>query len=249
MGGARDGRYVRVGHVRPRRRPCSPGVPARRATPEEHPAWPPTPRQRRCCALSSWPRRPGCLVARTRGWGASSSTPTVGSSRRAITGGRAQGATAVVTLEPCDHTGRTGPCSHALRAAGVSRVVYAQSDLGPVGAGGSATLLEAGVEVEGGLLAELAAEVNPEWTFAVTQGRPFVTWKTAATLDGRSAAADGSSRWITGPDARADVHRLRAVTDAVVVGTGTVLRDDPRLTAREGGTDGPPLPYDRQPLR
>jgi diaminohydroxyphosphoribosylaminopyrimidine deaminase/5-amino-6-(5-phosphoribosylamino)uracil reductase len=166
-----------------------------------------------------------------------------------MAGAAARGATAVITMEPCDHTGRTGPCSHALTAAGVARVVYAQADLGPVGAGGSTTLLEAGVDVEGGLLAELAAQVNPEWSFSVTHGRPFVTWKTAATLDGRSAAADGSSRWITGPEARADVHRLRAVADAVVVGTGTVLRDDPRLTAREGGTEGPPLPYDRQPLR
>src|SRR5207302_5061988 len=133
-------------------------------------------------------------------------------------GAGARGGTAVVTREPCDHTGRTGPCSQALRSAGVSRVVYAQPDLGQLAGGGATTLLEAGVEVEGGLLAELAAALNPEWTFAVTHGRPFVTWKLAASLDGRSAAADGTSRWITGPQARADVHRLRASVDAVLVG-------------------------------
>ena len=164
-------------------------------------------------------------------------------------GDRARGATAVVTLEPCDHTGRTGPCSHALALAGVARVVYGLPDTNPVASGGSGTLLAAGVDVEGGLLAELAAEVNPEWTFAVTHGRPFVTWKVATSLDGRVAAGDGTSRWVTGPASRADVHRLRAEVDAVLVGTGTVLADDPWLTARDGGSDGPLLPYDRQPLR
>jgi diaminohydroxyphosphoribosylaminopyrimidine deaminase/5-amino-6-(5-phosphoribosylamino)uracil reductase len=160
-------------------------------------------------------------------------------------GAAARASTAVVTLEPCDHTGRTGPCSVALVEAGVRRVVFAQADPNPVAAGGAARLRAAGVDVEGGVLADEAATVNEEWTVVVTAGRPFVTWKTATSLDGRSAAADGSSRWITGPTARADVHRWRALVDAVVVGTGTVLADDPALTVRDA--DG--RPAERQPLR
>ncbi len=164
-------------------------------------------------------------------------------------GPAARGATVVVTLEPCNHEGRTGPCVDALLAAGVARVVFAQSDTNPVAAGGADRLRAAGVEVEGGVLVDKARELNTEWTWAVGHGRPFVTWKTAGTLDGRAAAADGTSRWITGATARADVHALRATADAVVVGTGTVLADDPRLTARVGGSDGPDLPRERQPLR
>ena len=158
----------------------------------------------------------------------------------------ARGATAVVTLEPCNHTGRTGPCAVALVEAGIARVVYAQADLNPVATGGASTLRAAGVDVEGGLLADEAEALNPYWTFAVTHGRPYVTWKLATTLDGRSAAADGSSRWITSEESRADVHRLRSTVDAVLVGTGTVLADDPELTVREGGA---PIPRERQPLR
>jgi len=164
-------------------------------------------------------------------------------------GASARGATAVVTLEPCNHTGRTGPCAKALVDAGITRVVYAQTDPNPQAAGGADTLRAAGVDVEAGVLASEATALNQAWTFAVTTGRPLVTWKLAASLDGRAAAADGSSRWITSPAARADVHRLRASVDAVIVGTGTVLADDPQLTARDGGTDGPPLPYPQQPLR
>ena len=161
-------------------------------------------------------------------------------------GDRARGATAVVTLEPCDHTGRTGPCSVALLDAGVARVVHGQSDPNPVAAGGARRLAGAGVEVVGGVLAAEAAALNPSWTFSVTHGRPFVTWKAASTLDGRVAAADGSSRWITSAEARAEVHRLRAEVDAVVVGTGTVLEDDPHLAVRVDGVVAAP---DRQPLR
>ncbi|MFN8170009.1 MAG: bifunctional diaminohydroxyphosphoribosylaminopyrimidine deaminase/5-amino-6-(5-phosphoribosylamino)uracil reductase RibD [Candidatus Nanopelagicales bacterium] len=160
-------------------------------------------------------------------------------------GDRARGATAVVTLEPCDHTGRTGPCSEALLAAGVARVVVAQLDPNPVAAGGARRLRAAGVEVETGLLAAQAEALNPAWTFAVTHGRPFVTWKTASTLDGRIAAADGTSRWITSAEARAEVHGLRASVDAVVVGTGTVLADDPHLAVRRDGEVAPGA----QPLR
>lgn len=160
-------------------------------------------------------------------------------------GAAARGGTMHVTLEPCAHTGRTLPCTEALIASGVARVVFAQSDPSARAGGGSGILRVAGVFTEGGLLADESATLNRPWTFAVTNGRPFVTWKLATTLDGRIAAADGSSQWITSEPARADTRRLRARCGAVVVGTGTVLADDPRLTVR--GDDGRPV--GRQPLR
>ncbi|GAA4402202.1 bifunctional diaminohydroxyphosphoribosylaminopyrimidine deaminase/5-amino-6-(5-phosphoribosylamino)uracil reductase RibD [Fodinibacter luteus] len=160
-------------------------------------------------------------------------------------GDAARGGTAYVTLEPCDHTGRTSPCTEALLAAGVSRVVYAVTDPDPRAAGGATRLAGAGVAVEGGLLAAEAEELNASWLHARRAARPWVVAKTASTLDGRVAAADGSSRWVTGEVARADVHALRARCGAVVVGTGTALADDPRLTVR--GADGAAAP--RQPLR
>jgi diaminohydroxyphosphoribosylaminopyrimidine deaminase/5-amino-6-(5-phosphoribosylamino)uracil reductase len=147
-------------------------------------------------------------------------------------GAAARGATAVVTLEPCNHTGRTGPCSEALIDAGVARVVFAQADPHALASGGADRLRAAGIDVHGGLLADEAAALNEAWTHAVTHGRPFVTWKVAATLDGRVAAADGSSRWITGETARTEVHRLRERCDAIAVGTGTIAVDDPHLAAR-----------------
>ncbi|MFI7144713.1 bifunctional diaminohydroxyphosphoribosylaminopyrimidine deaminase/5-amino-6-(5-phosphoribosylamino)uracil reductase RibD [Nonomuraea sp. NPDC050022] len=147
-------------------------------------------------------------------------------------GERARGGTAYVTLEPCDHTGRTGPCSLALLDAGVARVVVAVADPTPKAAGGAARLRAHGVAVESGLLAEEAERVNAEWLTYARLGRPYVTWKFAATLDGRSAAPDGTSQWITSPEARADVHRLRAESGAIIAGIGTVLADDPHLTAR-----------------
>jgi diaminohydroxyphosphoribosylaminopyrimidine deaminase / 5-amino-6-(5-phosphoribosylamino)uracil reductase len=162
-------------------------------------------------------------------------------------GGRARGATAVVTLEPCDHTGRTGPCTRALIAAGVARVVFAQADPNPAARGGADTLRAAGLDVEGGLLVDEARELNRAWTFAQLTGRPYVTWKLATTLDGRSAAADGTSRWVSSPPARRDTQRLRAACDTILVGTGTVLVDDPRLTVRD--EDDADLPRDRQLLR
>lgn len=148
-------------------------------------------------------------------------------------GSEARGATAVVTLEPCHHTGRTGPCSRALIEAGVARVVFAQPDPNPVAAGGEAALRAAGVQVELGPMEHEARALNRAWTFALEHDRPFVTWKFATTLDGRSAAADGSSRWITSQPARVDSHRLRAQCDVMLVGTGTVEVDDPELTVRD----------------
>lgn len=160
-------------------------------------------------------------------------------------GSAARGTTAVVTLEPCNHTGRTGPCSEALIGAGVRRVVVAQLDPNPVAAGGIATLRAAGIDVETGLLADESRELNRVWSFAMEHQRPFVTWKFAATLDGRSAAADGTSRWVSGRAARLDTHRLRALCDTMLVGTTTVEVDDPQLTVRDEHDQ--PLPT--QPLR
>lgn len=163
-------------------------------------------------------------------------------------GDRARGGTLVVTLEPCDHHGRTGPCSEAALAAGVRRVVYAVADPSDRAGGGARRLAEAGVEVESGLLAAEAERVNAEWLTYARLRRPHVTWKFAATLDGRSAASDGTSQWITGPEAREDVHRLRARCDAIIAGSGTVLADDPRLTVR-GADPHDHLRTHRRPLR
>ncbi|GAA0620372.1 bifunctional diaminohydroxyphosphoribosylaminopyrimidine deaminase/5-amino-6-(5-phosphoribosylamino)uracil reductase RibD [Streptomyces crystallinus] len=147
-------------------------------------------------------------------------------------GGKARGGTAYVTLEPCNHTGRTGPCAQALTEAGIARVVYAVGDPNPQATGGADTLRTAGVAVEQGLLAKEAEAGNAAWLTSVRLGRPYVLWKYAATLDGRTAAEDGSSRWITSAESRADVHRLRAEADAVVVGSGTARTDDPHLAVR-----------------
>ena len=155
--------------------------------------------------------------------------------------GEARGATAVVTLEPCNHTGRTGPCAAALIDAGISRVVYGASDPGDVSAGGAARLRSADVEVEQVDEAEAAALIT-DWLFVQHSRRPRVTVKWAQSLDGRAAAADGTSQWITGPEARAHVHRERSAHDAIAVGTGTVLADDPRLTARIAGDERAPQP-------
>ncbi|MGV1086456.1 MAG: bifunctional diaminohydroxyphosphoribosylaminopyrimidine deaminase/5-amino-6-(5-phosphoribosylamino)uracil reductase RibD [Mycobacterium sp.] len=159
---------------------------------------------------------------------------------------RASGGTAVITLEPCNHHGRTPPCVDALLASSVAAVVYAVADPNPVAAGGAQRLRAAGVTVTEGVCGdEVARGVLREWLHKQRTGRPHITWKFATSIDGRSAAADGSSQWITSEAARADLHLRRGAADAIVVGTGTVFADDPTLTARlPDGTLAP-----RQPLR
>jgi diaminohydroxyphosphoribosylaminopyrimidine deaminase/5-amino-6-(5-phosphoribosylamino)uracil reductase len=172
------------------------------------------------------------------GWHVRAGSPHAEVAAIAAAGGRSRGATVVVTLEPCRHVGRVGPCTEALVAAGIARVVYAVDDPDPIAAGGAPELRAAGIDVEAGVLAEIAERGNEAWLTARRLDRPFVTWKYAASLDGRVAAPDGSSRWVTGPDSRADAHRLRAESDAVMVGIGTVLADDPRLTVRDADMSG-----------
>lgn len=161
-------------------------------------------------------------------------------------GEKARGGTAFVTLEPCAHHGRTPPCTDALKASGVAAVHYAVADPNPIAAGGARVLADAGIETGQGLLGQ-EAERGPlrAWLHFARTGRPHVTWKYAATLDGRVAAADGTSKWISSPESRAEVHAMRAKLDGIMVGTGTVLADDPQLTART--PDG--ALADRQPLR
>ncbi|OEU96661.1 bifunctional diaminohydroxyphosphoribosylaminopyrimidine deaminase/5-amino-6-(5-phosphoribosylamino)uracil reductase RibD [Streptomyces oceani] len=178
--------------------------------------------------------RDGAVVG--EGWHQRAGGPHAEAHALSEAGEHARGGTALVTLEPCAHTGRTAPCATALVEAGVRRVVYAVGDPDPLARGGAAVLRAAGVDTEVGLLAEEATAGNTAWLTAVNRGRPHVTWKYAATLDGRSAAADGSSRWITSAESRADVHRLRVEADAVVVGSGTRRADDPHLAVR--GVEG-----------
>ncbi|MDQ4489643.1 bifunctional diaminohydroxyphosphoribosylaminopyrimidine deaminase/5-amino-6-(5-phosphoribosylamino)uracil reductase RibD [Sinomonas sp. ASV486] len=155
------------------------------------------------------------------------------------------GATMYVTLEPCNHTGRTGPCAQALIAAQVSRVVYAIDDPHAAASGGAETLRAAGIEVVKGVRSDEATELNRRWLGAVSSRRPFVTLHLAQTLDSRIAAEDGTSQWITCPQSLADNHATRSLIDAILVGSQTVAVDNPRLTARD--TDGSLLAH--QPLR
>jgi diaminohydroxyphosphoribosylaminopyrimidine deaminase/5-amino-6-(5-phosphoribosylamino)uracil reductase len=161
-------------------------------------------------------------------------------------GDLAAGGTVVVTLEPCNHYGKTPPCVNALLNAQVGTVVYAVADPNPEAAGGAARLKEAGVAVRSGVLAdEVSGGPLREWLHKQRTGLPHLTWKYASSVDGRSAAADGSSQWISSEASRLDLHRRRAACDAIVVGTGTALADDPALTARL--PDGSLA--ERQPLR
>jgi diaminohydroxyphosphoribosylaminopyrimidine deaminase/5-amino-6-(5-phosphoribosylamino)uracil reductase len=198
--------------------------------------------------------RVGCVILNANGelvgegWheGAGTAHAEVVALRAA--GEQARGGTAVVTLEPCTHQGRTPPCVAQLASAGIVRVVYGRPDPNSIAAGGARALHSSGVDVASFQEQPLLAEVfrlTDRWAFGLAHGRPFVTWKFAATLDGRSAAADGSSRWITGPAARADVHRRRSECDAILVGTGTILADNPRLTVRDDQNQ----PVMRQPMR
>jgi diaminohydroxyphosphoribosylaminopyrimidine deaminase / 5-amino-6-(5-phosphoribosylamino)uracil reductase len=158
-------------------------------------------------------------------------------------GERARGAMLYTTLEPCDHFGRTGPCTEAILEAGLSRVVSAAPDPNPIVDGrGHTRLSAAGVDVSTGVLRDEAEALNRAYTKHIRTGLPFVTWKMASSLDGKVAARDGSSRWVTGEPARRDVHRLRGSADAIVVGAGTALADDPSLTVRDPSYGGrPPL--------
>lgn len=163
----------------------------------------------------------------------------------AAAGSAARGATAYVTLEPCSHHGRTPPCADRLIEAGIAKLIYAVADPNPQVAGeGAARLAAAGIAVAGGLLGEQSAQLNRGFFSRMQRGRPWVRLKLAASLDGRTALANGASQWITGSAARADVHLARARSGAVLTGIGTVLADDPAMTARPGGTAS-----DLQPIR
>ncbi len=205
-------------------------------------------------AHTTWPNPAvGCVLVRDGavvGQGATAPAPGPHAEAAALAaaGGAARGATAYVTLEPCAHTGRTPPCADALADAGVARVVVAVTDPNPLADGGIERLAAAGVAVEIGLGAATARRGLADFLARVAAGRPAVVVKLALSLDGRIAAADGTSQWLTGPAARVEAHRLRAAVDGVVVGSSTVLADDPALTVRLG-PDGAPEAGVRQPLR
>ena len=179
----------------------------------------------------------GCVLVREDrvvaiGWTAPAGGPHAERVALAAAGERARGATAYVTLEPCRHHGRTGPCTRALIEAGIARVVYAVRDPNPLAGGGSRELEAAGIRADGGLLETRALDLNRGFFARMRRSRPWVRSKIAASLDGRTALANGTSRWITGTEARHDVHRWRARSGAVLTGSGTVRQDDPALTAR-----------------
>jgi len=193
---------------------------------------------------SVWPNPAvGCVIVNDgrvvgRGWTQSGGRPHGETEALRRAGAAARGAAAYVSLEPCCHWGRTPPCVDALVAAGVRRVVVALEDPDPRVAGeGLRRLRAAGLEVEVGLCAEEAAEVNAGFLSRLRLGRPLVTLKFATSLDGRLATASGESQWISGPPARERAHALRASHDAIMVGTGTVIADDPQLTCRLPGLD------------
>ena len=198
------------------------------------------------------------LVLARRGWGRTAPNPMVGAvvvhdgeivgegwhaeyggphaevAALGAAGARARGSTVYVTLEPCAHTGQTPPCADALVRAGVSRVVCAVRDPNPVATGGAQRLQAAGIEVAFGVEAADATELNAAFFHAFTSTRPFIVLKLATSIDGAIADASGRSRWLTGEAARRYVHRLRAGHDAIAVGAGTAIADDPSLTVRSG---------------
>jgi len=195
---------------------------------------------------ATWPNPAvGCVLVRDdgsgptiigRGWTASGGRPHAETQALNRAGARAVGATAYVTLEPCSHHGQTPPCAAALIKARIARAVVAIEDPDPrVSGAGIGALLDAGITVSQGVLADQAAELNAGFILRISENRPLVTLKLATSLDGRIAAATGDSQWITGERARSFAHRLRAGNDAVVVGIGTVLADDPALTCRLPG--------------
>lgn len=191
--------------------------------------------------------RVGCVLVRDgrvvgEGWHERAGGPHAEAAALAVAGEHARGATVYVTLEPCDHHGRTPPCSEALIRAGVAQVVMAMPDPNPGAGGGAGRLRAAGIVVRSGLLEDEARELNVGFVSRLVRGRPWMRLKLAATLDGRTALPDGRSRWITGESARADGHRWRARSCAVLTGSGTVRTDDPQLTVRA-------VEARRQPLR
>ncbi|MDP3584801.1 MAG: bifunctional diaminohydroxyphosphoribosylaminopyrimidine deaminase/5-amino-6-(5-phosphoribosylamino)uracil reductase RibD [Thiobacillus sp.] len=192
--------------------------------------------------------RVGCVIVKDgqvigEGWHQRAGTPHAEIHALGQAGDAARGATVYVTLEPCSHHGRTPPCAEALVNAGVARVVAAMRDPNPLVAGGGIDMLTlAGIHAEVGLMEAEAHALNPGFISRMTRQRPWVRLKTAATLDGKTALANGASQWITGEAARADVQQLRARACAILTGSGTVLADNPRMTVRE-------LDIGRQPLR
>lgn len=198
-----------------------------------------------------WPNPAvGCVIVDAaghvvgRGWTQRGGRPHAETETLKMAGERATGGTAYVTLEPCSHHGETAPCAEALVAAGIKRCVAAIEDPDPrVSGRGLAKLRESGIAVETGVLAAPARDLNAGFLTRVTKGRPLVALKLATSLDGRIATRAGESRWITGEEARAFGHRLRATHDAIAVGSGTVLADDPELTCRVPGLEG------RSPIR
>lgn len=197
-----------------------------------------------------WPNPAvGCVLVKDgrvvgRGWTARGGRPHAETIALSQAGGLAKGATAYVTLEPCSHQGVTGPCAQALIDAGIARVVTAIEDPDPRVSGRGLTMLrQAGVTVESGVCSQAAAEINAGFFRRICEGRPLVTLKVASSIDGRIATHTGESKWITGPAARAAGHRLRAENDAIMVGSGTVMIDNPELTCRLPGLG------DRSPIR
>lgn len=197
--------------------------------------------------------RVGCVITRDeqqvgRGWHEQAGAAHAEINALADAGGKASGGTVYITLEPCSHSGATPPCVDALIKAKITRVVCALEDPNPeVSGGGIERLQRAGIEVQSGLMAAQAEELNAGFLMRMRHGRPWVRIKLAQSMDGHIALSDGSSQWISGPEARADVQRWRARSDAILTGVGTVLADDPSLNVRIGGNGG--SKNARQPMR